>query len=53
MLKFGVAVFFTDYPMSPGELGVARGVFNLESQPAGKVLPKLDAIGALMAKVNG
>src|SRR3954463_8798944 len=35
------------------DLGVERVVFNLESEPAAKVLPELDAIGALMAKVNG
>ena len=35
------------------DLGVERVVFNVESEPAEKVLPELDAIGALMAKVNG
>jgi len=35
------------------DLGVERVVFNLESEPADKILPELDAIGALMAKVNG
>jgi probable F420-dependent oxidoreductase len=35
------------------ELGVERVVFNLDSEPAAKVLPEIDAIGALMSKVNG
>ena len=35
------------------DLGVERVVFNAESDPAEKVLPVLDEIGALMAKVNG
>ena len=35
------------------DLGVERVVFNAESEPAEKVLPALDEIGALMAKVNG
>jgi probable F420-dependent oxidoreductase len=35
------------------ELGVERVVFNADSEPAEKVLPELDAIAALMAKVNG
>ena len=35
------------------DLGVERVVFNLESEPAEKILPELDAIGSLMAKVNG
>jgi probable F420-dependent oxidoreductase len=35
------------------ELGVERVVFNVESEAADKVLPQLDEIGALMAKVNG
>ena len=35
------------------DLGVERVVFNAESEPAEKVLPAIDAIGALMAKVNG
>lgn len=34
------------------ELGVERVVFNLESEPVEKVLPELDAVGELMAKVN-
>jgi hypothetical protein len=35
------------------DLGVERVVFNLESEPAAKILPEIDAIGSLMAKVNG
>ena len=35
------------------ELGVERVVFNLDSEPAAKVLPEIDAIGDLMSKVNG
>jgi alkanesulfonate monooxygenase SsuD/methylene tetrahydromethanopterin reductase-like flavin-dependent oxidoreductase (luciferase family) len=35
------------------DLGVERVVFNLDSEPAAKVLPEVDKIGALMAKVNG
>ncbi len=35
------------------DLGVGRVVFNVESEPAAKALPELDAIGALMAKMNG
>jgi probable F420-dependent oxidoreductase len=35
------------------DLGVERVVFNLESEGAAKVLPVVDEIGALMAKVNG
>ena len=35
------------------DLGVERVVFNVDSEPAAKVLPELDTIGALMAKVNG
>jgi hypothetical protein len=35
------------------DLGVERVVFNLDSESAAKVLPEIDAIGALMAKVNG
>jgi probable F420-dependent oxidoreductase len=35
------------------DLGVERVVFNCDSEPAEKILPELDAIGALMAKVNG
>ena len=35
------------------DLGVERVVFNLESEPAEKTLPELDAIGALMKTVNG
>ncbi len=35
------------------DLGVERVVFNADSEPAEKVLPALDEIGALLAKVNG
>ena len=35
------------------DLGVERVVFNLDSESAEKVLPEIDAIGTLMAKVNG
>ena len=35
------------------DLGVARVVFNLESEPADKILPVLDRLGALMRQVNG
>jgi len=35
------------------DLGVERVVFNLDSEPADKILPEIDSIGALMAKVNG
>jgi hypothetical protein len=45
-LKFGASMFFTG-------LGVERVVFNLDSEPAEKLLPEIDAIGALMAKGNG
>src|SRR6204780_2820619 len=34
------------------DLGVERVVFNLESEPAEKILPEVDAVGALMAKAN-
>jgi len=34
------------------DLGVERVVFSLDSEPAAKILPEIDAIGALMAKVN-
>ena len=34
------------------DLGVERVVFNLESEPAEKTLPHLDAIAELMGKVN-
>ena len=35
------------------DLGVERVVFNADSEPAEKVLPALDEIGALMKQVNG
>lgn len=35
------------------DLGVARVVFNLDSEKADKVLPVLDTIAGLMRKVNG
>jgi hypothetical protein len=35
------------------DLGVERAVFNLDSEPAEKIMPEIDAIGALMAKVHG
>jgi hypothetical protein len=34
------------------DLGVERVVFNLDSDSAAKVTPEIDAIGALMGKVN-
>jgi probable F420-dependent oxidoreductase len=34
------------------DLGVERVVFNCDSEPAEKILPELDAIGELMAKVR-
>ena len=34
------------------DLGVERVVFNLDSEPAEKISPQLDTLGALMAKVN-
>ena len=34
------------------DLGVERVVFNLDSEPAAKILPEIDSICALMAKVN-
>ena len=34
------------------DLGVERVVFNLDSEPAEKILPELDKIGALMAAAN-
>jgi probable F420-dependent oxidoreductase len=34
------------------DLGVERVVFNCDSEPAEKVLPEIDAIGELMAKVR-
>jgi probable F420-dependent oxidoreductase len=35
------------------ELGVARVVFNLDSEKADKVLPVIDSLAGLMRKVNG
>ena len=35
------------------DLGFARVVFNLESEPADKILPVIDELAALMRKVNG
>ena len=35
------------------DLGVARVVFNLESEKADTVLPVVDAWSALMRQVNG
>jgi probable F420-dependent oxidoreductase len=35
------------------DLGVARVVFNLESEKADKVLPVVDSLAGLMRKVNG
>ena len=35
------------------DLGVERVVFNLESEPAEKILPELDALASLMKQVNG
>ena len=35
------------------DLGVARVVFNLDSEPADKVLPVIDELAALMRKTNG
>ena len=35
------------------DLGFARVVFNLESEPADKILPVIDELAALMRTVNG
>jgi len=35
------------------DLGVARVVFNLDSEKADKVLPVIDGLAGLMRKVNG
>ena len=35
------------------DLGVERVVLNLDSEPAAKILPELDAMAAFIAKVNG
>ena len=35
------------------DLGISRVVFNLESEPADKILPVIDELTALMRKVNG
>jgi probable F420-dependent oxidoreductase len=35
------------------DLGVERVVFNLESEPASKIIPEIEELAELMAKVNG